>query len=319
MPSWIYWSELIRDNPKAFCLNKAMGSFMIRFCVLFLVLSITASGKARAFAIHMHRVSKAGQKFRLAVKASMQLVIERHVGARSEKEKEAFDTDFAGVVTVLKTTKGGGKKKVVIVVEKFMITEEGFKFEGLPKGTRLIASLKDREVVFAEALEGQEEGKPLAEGIELDALQQVISLDNEGDVTDDDIFGSKEKRKVGDKWPVNKAKAIEDFRKDDIVIFVDRFKGETKLAGVVKVKGVECYRLTGSFDAKQFRPPLPRGFRVEESGLTAKYAGSFPVDTRLPELETTVDVRMRFRAGLRNVEMEFDRRLKKEITVTLLD
>ena len=218
---------------------------MIRFCVLFLVLSFTATGKDRAFAIHMHRVSKVGQKFRLAVKASMQLVIERHVGDRSEKEKEAFDTDFAGVVTVLKTTKGGGKKKVVIVVEKFMITEEGFKFEGLPKGTRLIASLKDREVVFAEALEGQEEGKPLAEGIEFDALQQVISLDNEGDVTDDDIFGSKEKRKVGDKWPVNKGKAIEDFRKDDIVIFADRFKGETKLAGVVKVKGVDCYRLTG--------------------------------------------------------------------------
>ena len=151
-----------------------MCSFMIRFCVLFLVLSITASGKDRAFAIHMHRESKVGQKFRLAVKASMQLVIERHVGARSEKEKKAFDTDFVGVVTVLKTTKGGGKKKVVIVVEKFMITEEGFEFEGMPKGTRLIASLKDREVVFAEALEGQEEGKPLSEGIELDALQQVI-------------------------------------------------------------------------------------------------------------------------------------------------
>ena len=312
-------SELIRDNPKTFCLNRAMGSFMIRFCVLFLVLSCAASGKDRAFAIHMHRESKVGQKFRLAIKASMQLVIERHVGTRSEKEKEVFDTDFAGVVTVLKTTKGGGKKKVLIVIEKFMITEEGFTFEGMPKGTRLIASLKDREVIFSEALEGQEDGKPVAEGIELDALQQVISLDDEGDVTDDDIFGSKEKRKVGDKWPVNKDKAIEDFRKDDIVIFADRFKGETKLAGVVKVNGAECYRLTGSFDAQQFRPPVPRGFRVQESGLTAKYAGCFPGDTKLPELETTVDVRMRFRAGLRNVEMEFDRRLKKEITVTPLD
>ena len=292
---------------------------MIRFCVLFLVLSCAASGNDRAFAIHMHRESKVGQKFRLAIKASMQLVIERHVGTRSEKEKEVFDTDFAGVVTVLKTTKGGGKKKVLIVIEKFIITEEDFTFEGMPKGTRLVASLKDREVIFAEALEGQEDGKPVAEGIELDALQQVISLDDEGDVTDDDIFGSKEKRKVGDKWPVNKDKAIEDFRKDDIVIFADRFKGETKLAGVVKVKGVECYRLTGSFDARQFRPPVPRGFRVEKSELTAKYAGSFPIDTKLPELETTVDVRMRFRAGLSNVEMEFDRRLKKEITVTPLD
>ena len=81
---------------------------MIRFCVLFLVLSCAASGNDRAFAIHMHRESKVGQKFRLAIKASMQLVIERHVGTRSEKEKEMFDTDFAGVVTVLKTTKRGG-------------------------------------------------------------------------------------------------------------------------------------------------------------------------------------------------------------------
>jgi len=296
-----------------------MGSLMIRFCVLFCILSFNALGKDREFAIHMHRECKVGQKFRLAVKASMQLEIKRHVGTRSEKEDEVFETDFVGMVTVLKTTKGGGKKKILIVIEKFMITEEGFKFEGLPKDTRLIASLKDRELVFAEVLEGQEEGKPLAEGIELDALQQVISLDDEGDVNDDDIFGSKGKRKVGDKWSVNKDKAIEDFRKDEIVIFADRFKGETKLAGVVKVKGVECYRLTGSFVATQFRPPVPRGYRVEESALTAKYAGSFPVDTRLPELETTVDVRMRFRAGQRNVEMEFDRRLKKEISVMPLD
>ena len=321
MPFWIYWPEMSRDNLKSFCLNGGMQSFPIRFCALFLVFTFSVIGadKDRAIDIRMHRPSKPGEKFRLTLKASMELETERHVGSRSEKDKEAFETDFTGVVTVLKTTKGGGRAKVAIVVEKFMITEDGFKFEGLPKGTRLIASLKDREVVFAEVLEGQKDGKPLSAGIELQALQQVIGLDNEGDATDDDIFGSKEKRKVGDKWPVNKKNAIEDFRKDDIRIDADRFKGETELAGVVKVKGIECYRLTGSFDAKQFQPPVPRGFRVQESGLTAKYAGSFPIDTKLPELETTVDIRMYFRASLRNVELEFDRRLKKDITVTPLN
>ena len=298
-----------------------MRMFLLCAAVLLLAgaFAEAAADKDLAFSIRMHRESRPGDKFRLAVKASMQMVSEHRVGELVEKDNEAFDTDFSGRITVLEITKGGGKKKVAIVIENFLITEDKFRFVALPKGTRLIASLKNREVMIAEALEGRDDGKPMAAGIELDALRQVISLDNEGDVTDDDIFGSKKKQRVGDKWPVNKAKAIEDFRKDRIRIKAIGFKGETGLTGVVKVRGIECYSLKGSFDAKGFRPPIPQGFRVKASGLTARYSGSFPVDTKLPELETTVEVRMHFLANLRNIGMSMDRRVKKEIQVTPLD
>ena len=302
-------------------MNSDMRMFPLGAAALLLAGSFVAGAadKDRAFSIRMHRESRPGDKFRLAVKASMQLVTERRVGEQVEKDNEAFDTDFVGRVTVLETTKGGGKKKVAIVIDKFLITEDKFQFVALPKGARLIASLKDREVMIIEALAGRNDGKLMAEGIELDALRQVISLDEEGDVTDDDIFGSIKKQRVGDSWPVNKAKAIEDFRQDNIRVKAGGFKGETSLDGVVKVRGIECYRLKGSFDAKGFRPPIPRGFRVEESGLTARYSGSFPVDTKLPELETTVEMRMHFRASLRNIGLGMDRRIKKKIQVTPMD
>ncbi len=278
----------------------------------------------KKFAIQLHRPMKVGTKVRLTVKGESSSEEERTVGTDTSSRKSMFKMEFRGVLTVKEITRDGEASKLGIMVEKFTLTEDGKTHEALEKGTRLAAALNGRLEVFALVAK---DGKlrPLEDMRVVQALRIVVTLNNEGDANDDDIFGSKVARATGEKWPINKRLAIANMKRDGIILKPEKFSGQTRFPRVVKVGEVECVFLEGEFNATEFRPPIPKEFEVSESEFVAEYSGKFPLDKRLPELETTVDVRTSFTAlapakGDRPaVDWSSTQRTRKHIWVEPLD
>ncbi len=248
------------------------------------------------FAIQLHRPAKAGQRCRIEVKGSYMDRTETKQGEQEDEDLNSFLYDFNGTVTVLAVTQGAGIKKVALEVERFTITEEDFTFEAFPKGTRLVGFTKGRDEVFEVILDGQKEGRPVPEGLELDALQQVNILSREDSANDDVVFGSQKRRKLGESWDFNKTASMADLEREGARFDAKKFSGRTILDQLVKVDGIECLLIRGEVDATDFQPPLPKDFRVEQSSMQVRYSGKFPTDVRLPELEITMEFKLGFRA-----------------------
>ena len=300
-----------RDKPQWFWLNFHMAGLIVRVA-LFTFLSVSSlqilcagegakAGKpavkaAEDYAIQLHRPNKPGDKFRMEAKGSQIERTETKEGAQEDEELNSFLFDFNGTITVLAVTHDGSVKKVAMEVEKFTLTEEDFTFEAFPKGTRLVGFFQGRDEIYQVILEGQQEGRPVPAGMELDALRSIVNLSREDSANDDVIFGSTQRRKLGASWDFNKTAALADFKRDGILLDANKTTGKTILAEAVKVGAIDCLLLKGEMDATDFQPPLPKEFRVEQTTMTARYTGKFPLDTRLPELETTMEAKMSFRA-----------------------
>jgi hypothetical protein len=129
---------------------------------------------------------------------------------------------------------------------------------------------------------------PLREGRTVQALKLLFTFDEmDAQETDDDIFGPKEKMKVGDSWKINPKALAASAQRDKVTIDPKKAAGKTTLAGVVKVRGHECLEVKGQFTVKDVRPPLklPRGLRLTKSEMTGSIRSKLPVDPKMPELE----------------------------------
>ncbi len=315
------------DILRQLCLNVVMkpwATFLASIILFFAISSFAADKPVRKYDIQLHRAVKVGKKYRLIVKGSWLAKEERTAGTEVAKSKMGFETEFRGIVTVLENTNDGGQKKLALQVERFAITEKGKTSDVLPKGARLLAALEKRKAIFGLAMKDGKI-KPLETGRTVQALQMLISLANEEDANDDEVFGSKKKRAEGEVWDINKKLAIANMERDGILVKPENFSGQTKFPKIVNVGKVECVYLEGGFKAKDFRPPLPKTFEVLKSEFTAQYSGKFPLTTKLPELETTVDVRTMFTAlapakgVVPAIELSSERRTQKHIWVEPLN
>ena len=159
---------------------------------------------AKDYTIKLHRPAKVGEQFRLEVSGTKATTMARKLGDVEESETEKWSAQLKGVVTVLKVNKLGGPVKLQVNVKSFTITEGKFTDEALPKGAVVRGEDGDDGNRFETWDEELRVGTPLREGRTVQALKMLFSFDEmEAQETDDDIFGTKEKQKVGDSWKIN--------------------------------------------------------------------------------------------------------------------
>jgi hypothetical protein len=136
-------------------------------------------------------------------------------------------------------------------------------------------------------------------------LQEAFSSHHDGP-SDNDVFGSKTPRAVGDKWPVDAKKAAEQAAKSDVKLKAEDISGEMTLKGVEKVNGADALRVEGSMTAKNARPGnLPEELVLSMSDLTTTMSGLFPTDLTSPALEssTKADIHMKGTTGGATLDM----------------
>ena len=188
---------------------------MIRTLILSPLLPLLLAGKE--YTIQLHRPAKVGDQFRVEMTGSESNTMARKVGDMEGTEEKNWSAKLKGIVTVLKVNKVGSVSQMKLKVDSFTITEGKFTEEALEKGAVIKGEEKDDKNQFELWDEESKLGVPLQDGIAADALKLLFSLDDaKGKETDDDVFGTKDKKKVGDSWKIN-AKALAESAGNDKV------------------------------------------------------------------------------------------------------
>ena len=135
-------------------------------------------------------------------------------------------------------------------------------------------------------------GRPVAENIK-EALELFFDADarKEDEITDDEVFGTKERKKVGDTWPINAELAARQATAEGIKLDAGNVTGATTVVKKETVNGTPCLRLRSTMKATGFQMPMP-GMTLDQSKVAGVFEASFPIDPSLPCLL----VRERFEA-----------------------
>ena len=241
----------------------------------------------KAYEIKLARPIKVGTKYAMTADGALVRQVTLKRGPVTQKQPEdGFGIHLEGTVEVLALDEIGEEAKVSIAIDKCTrITSEG-ETDLIPKGKVLVAEGKGKDTKFS-----LQEGGELDEGA-TEALELVISLDTNDKLTDDDLLGTKDRKKVGESWPVTPENVSKDSERVGVIVKPGDVEGSFRLDGLEKKDGVECLKLSGNLNVKNLLTKaaeneddrLPEGFVVEGGSMEAKYTGLFPVDSSVGSL-----------------------------------
>ena len=146
---------------------------------------------------------------------------------------------------------------------------------------------------------------------------------HDADSTDDDMFGSTEKRKVGESWPVHADAMAKSISKGGMEIAAAAITGQTHLNGMESVNGTLALRgVQAAIDMKDPKPSNgPPGMTMEGSSIHGEFTGLFPLDPKAPaqrKSQMTMDTNIRYQRSDGLVKMDITSHIVKKEVVTPL-
>lgn len=268
--------------------------------VLFAVLLAPCSMLlAQSYEIRLERPEKVGQKSRIVVSARRSLTVTATEGEKVTLVKsERLFVEADGVQIALEVNAKGATTNLSIQFDKLDKLEGTLRTALLPKGSTVTASSTGNKVTF------ELDGKPVSTELR-DALALLHLLPRRPDAAnDDDVFGTSERKKVGDSWPINAERCAQDFWDAGLPVAKENFTGTVTLDRLAKVGELDCLQVSVNFAEKGIAPTnLPADAQVIKSEEKAVMTGKFPVDVTLPcpeyslEADATMVVRGKQRAN----------------------
>jgi len=280
------------------------------FCSLIVLL--TASVSAQDYAIKMQQPLKVGQRYNLTVVASdsteMTMTSEQRV---PQTKKEERDIEMESVATVLAVDAKGRPTKESHTIVKLL--QGATKEPLLAAGTKVIASRPARKRVF------EIEGVP-ASGDVAKALDLAVNITS-GGPTDDEMFGTTERKKIGDSWPLNETVAMRDVndKLGAIGMSVTSVKGTTTLQKVTRDGDVDVLHFKGNLNATATASPAAKSpFASADTTMNATFTGAIPEDITKSVMEEGETMTMVMKAsGKPNPEglvMQMSLKAKRSVT-----
>jgi hypothetical protein len=257
------------------------------FAACLLLLCATASAEDKAYEVKLHRPIKVGTKYSITADGALLRQVTLKRGAVTQKKPDdGFGVHLEATVEVLALDEIGEEAKVSCTIDKCTRQSSEGETEIVPKGKVVIAEGKGKDTKFS-LKDGGELSKEAS-----DALDLVVSLDTNDKLTDDDLLGTKDKKKPGESWPVTAENVAKDSERVNVIVKPEDVEGSFRLDGIEKVGDVDCLKLSGNLKVKHLVTKadenedggLPEGFAVQDGSMEAKYSGLFPVDSAVGSL-----------------------------------
>ena len=240
---------------------------------------------ARDYQIRMIRPAKVAQKYELVASAeeSKQMTVSTK-GRVVKEEKSSLSATCEGTITVLEFDKLDREVTFRLLVSKCRKRTNGnaSEEEVLSKGTQVVVRRRDLKARFL--IDGKDVSKDVEEVLFL------IFSHSRSQETYDDMFGTKERKKVGDRWAMNSTKAAKVLAPEGLKVDPENVKGSTKIEKLVVVEGTRCLQLSGKMKMElgtvlpRLPPGLPAELAVRKSILSLSFSGAFPVDISIGRL-----------------------------------
>jgi len=259
---------------------------------LALLLPVSALSAADDYVIRFTRPSKIGDRFRLDAKGTTRESERITVGGQVQTDEKDLSVHLIAAATVLAVDSQSNATRIEYVIQTCEKTEGGKTEQVLAAGRKVIA-----ESDAQGKTEFMVDGDPALDDISK-ALGVVISAHTPGSPTDDDIFGTTERKKVGDTWSINTRTAATYLSKAGLGVSADNLKGTVSLDAVKTVGGVKALSLTTHMSAEGMTMELPEFLQIEKSSMAGEFTSLVPVDPEaenlLPnKIKMTIDVLLR--------------------------
>lgn len=256
-------------------------------CLVIALLPVTCAA-AEDYQIKFHRPPKVGDRHLVTATGVTETTMTPIIAGQKQAPKvTGFTADVEAVREVLTVDERGGATKLRLTINKCIIESKDGHEETIPAGTVITGTLRSGETLFE-----IKDAKLSATASQVFAL--LFDLD-EGEITSDDVFGTKERKKPGDSWPINVDAGARDLIHDGIEVSPADISGSVSLLDVREYKGQNCLELMGRCRVGQFklaRDDLPAGFEVAEAALVIQLSGLFPEDVTLQVLNTSMALEM---------------------------
>jgi hypothetical protein len=195
-----------------------------------------AAAAAEDYPIKFERPAKVGERFRLTAEANQKM--ERSVKfGQAEAQKQAQDATITltGELTVLEVSDKGRVTKTSCKVGRLEVTPAGGRAtQPVEAGKTLVAERKGKEK--AVTLEGGGELDPALAAL----LQEVLSVDDPATPDNDEVFGTPDRKKVGDSWDASPTAIRVGAERSGLTLKKDGITGKVTFVGVRKVNGVDA-------------------------------------------------------------------------------
>ena len=241
--------------------------------------------QTEAYDINFDRKVKIGDSYDLKVTGSqVKSVKMTSEGAEIQNESSNVEVTFTGVYTILQLDEDGEVSAFKLDVESFFSKAEGI--------TLPIASKGDVVKISKRGEEGSLTLNGKAFPAETRGLVDIVFDAPDDGASDEDIFGTTERKKVGDKWPMNMKLAREELLAERGVDFDPaNSEGTVEFKKVAKVSGIDALTLEMSMDLSGVKGlvPLPKGFKIDKSNATFSMTGTYPLNTRLEAVSSNMN------------------------------
>lgn len=240
--------------------------------------------------VRLFRPSKANDQYRLGVAGHQirQVVLRNAAGEALRSERESFSVDMSGSVRVEEVDAKGNVTRSAITVDSLVRAIGLRRDELLRPGTIVI---ERRTGPRQEFLIG---GRAVSPELK-DVLELALSETNDpGAPSDDELMGTKQRQKVGGRWPVNRERLARFFAEDRELAFTVRpedIEGGGELVALARSGGLECMRV----DIAMTILGAPRGAMppgTPKARVEIKLSSLLPLDTKLDQLEETTQLTM---------------------------
>jgi hypothetical protein len=262
--------------------------------ILALALAPCSALFAQDYEIRLTRPAEVGFKYHLSAVGKKSSSLVSRQGDKVLKDKSSsFTVEAELTVTVLAVNEKGASTRAKLEVEKLTRIEDDARRELLPKGS-----------VITAAWDGKGQAFEMGGGLDPDTEQSLRLLhlvsDGPNGPTNDEVFGTKERKKVGDRWEGNSERMSKDLARFGSLVKKEDLKSTVSLEKIVLVGKTECLQLSGVLTCDKLDLTLPPGFTMDKSELKINFSAKEPVATSLilPE-EGSTDMTTNFIARRR--------------------
>jgi hypothetical protein len=289
-----------------------------------LLIALLSSGlfAEETYPIRLSRPVKAGDRFdvsaKMAIDDSLVTVLD---GREVEDDHTLAACRLTGRLTVVAVTSKGQPMDMRLKLETVECVNDGQQSAFFKAGDEL--RLRQSE----DGKEAEVNGKP-ADDLQSEAIQSILHVEEEGERTDDDVFGTSDKVKAGDEWPLNADAAVADLEHEGITgLKREHIKGHTRAIGATTIGGRPALlvRMDSKIDGRGIGlDTLPES--VKATRFHAELAGEMelPLDLAssdgrtkaLSKLEVDASGKIDQDGVEARVEIKIRRRVATELTAT---
>jgi hypothetical protein len=254
-------------------------------CLAAASLSITLCSllaTAQDYEIRLEQPSKVGDKYSLSATGSQRVKVKFTSGDQVVRNvDDGFTLELTAEATVLTVdaTSTAISKSFTIISSKLI--KDGITKPLLPNGSIVLAKLQGGNTLF------EMSGKPV-EDVVAKALSTVIALHSGDSISDKAMFGTHEKKRVGESWNLNV---------EATMAFIKSLGGQARKEDI---KGMSVFEkaenkhviIRSSMDVTNVSLPLSAGYKAEKGEIHSEFFSKLPLPDSDGSVETTNKILM---------------------------